>query len=384
MRILGIETSCDETGIAIIEANRKNKNEEVKILSDLVFSQVKIHKKWGGVVPGLAKREHQKILIPLLEQSLKNAGLLVKEKSVANKKQMAMIKKILSRDEILLKKSLSFLISCKKPAIDYIAVTQGPGLEPALWTGINLAKVLSFFWKIPVIPINHIESHIFINFLKTNLKKLKLPAISLFVSGGHTQLILMNKIFNYKIIGDSRDDAAGECFDKTGRLLGIDYPAGPTISKFAQKGNSDFFIFPRPMINSPCLDFSFSGLKTAVLYFLKDKNKIFIKKRKKDICASIQKAIIEVLVSKTLKAAKKYKAKTIIVGGGVASNDLLRKEMKKSFAKNFKNAKITMSEPKLNTDNGLMVAITAFFRLKYKKDCAKDFKKINAVADLKI
>jgi N6-L-threonylcarbamoyladenine synthase len=384
MRILGIETSCDETGIAIIEANRKNKNEEVKILSDLVFSQVKIHKKWGGVVPGLAKREHQKILIPLLEQSLKNAGLLVKEKSVANKKQMAMIKKILSRDEILLKKSLSFLISCKKPAIDYIAVTQGPGLEPALWTGINLAKVLSFFWKIPVIPINHIESHIFINFLKTNLKKLKLPAISLVVSGGHTQLILMNKIFNYKIIGDSRDDAAGECFDKTGRLLGIDYPAGPTISKFAQKGNSDFFIFPRPMINSPCLDFSFSGLKTAVLYFLKDKNKIFIKKRKKDICASIQKAIIEVLVSKTLKAAKKYKAKTIIVGGGVASNDLLRKEMKKSFAKNFKNAKITMSEPKLNTDNGLMVAITAFFRLKYKKDCAKDFKKINAVADLKI
>ncbi|MDP2820931.1 MAG: tRNA (adenosine(37)-N6)-threonylcarbamoyltransferase complex transferase subunit TsaD [bacterium] len=384
MRILGIETSCDETGIAIIEANRENKKREFKILSDLVFSQVKIHKKWGGVVPGLAKREHQKILIPLLKQSLENPGLLIKEKTVANKKQMAMIKKILSRDEILLKKIFPFLFFYKKPAIDYIAVTQGPGLEPALWTGINLAKVLSFFWKIPIIPINHIESHIFINFLKTDLKKLKMPAISLVVSGGHTQLILMNKIFNYKIIGDARDDAAGECFDKTGRLLGIDYPAGPIISKLSQKGNSDFFAFPRPMINSPSLDFSFSGLKTAVLYFLKDKKPVFIKKHKKDICAAIQKAIVDVLVSKTLKAAKKYQAKTIILGGGVASNDLLRKEMKKSFAKNFKDARLITTKPKLNTDNGLMVAITAFFRLKYKKDGKNNFKKINAIADLKI
>jgi N6-L-threonylcarbamoyladenine synthase len=380
MRILGIETSCDETGIAIIEENRANKKACIKVLSDLVFSQVKIHKKWGGVVPGLAKREHQKILIPLLEQSLKNSGLLIKEKTILGKKLSTTIKKIMERDEILLEKIIPFLTSHKKPAIDYIAITQGPGLEPALWTGINLAKVLSFFWQIPIIPVNHIESHIFINFLETSPKKIKFPVISLIASGGHTQLILMNKLFNYKIIGDTRDDAAGECFDKTGRLLGIDYPAGPTISSLAQKANPDFCIFPRPMINSPSLDFSFSGLKTSVLYFLKDKNKIFIKKYKKDICASIQKAIVDVLVSKTLKAAKKYKAKTIIVGGGVASNDLLRKEIKKSFGK----TKIVMSKPKLNTDNGLMVATASFFRLKYKKAKISNFKKIKAIADLKI
>jgi len=383
MRILAIETSCDETGITIIEKNSKKK--ELKILSDLIFSQIKIHQKWGGVVPGLAKREHQKILVPLLEKALKQSKLLNKEKMELSAKELNFIKKELKKDDILSKKLIKFLTTHKKPNIDYIAVTYGPGLEPALWTGINLAKTLSYIWKIPIIPINHIEAHIFINFLKEDIEKISFPACCLIVSGGHTQLILMKKLFDYKIIGDTRDDAAGECFDKTGRLLKIDYPAGPIISKLAEKGDANFHKFPRPMINFKNFDFSFSGLKTSVLYFLKDKKVSFISKNKKNICASIQKAITDVLIFKSLKAAKKFEIKTFILGGGVASNKQLREELKKNFEKNINNIKIIMSNPKLNTDNGLMIAITAFYKLKYKKYTKiENLEKIKAVANLKL
>lgn len=383
MRILSIETSCDETGIAVIEKNPKKR--KIKILSNLVFSQIKIHKKWGGVVPGLAKREHQKVLVPLLEKALKQSTLLEKEKKELCAKELNFIENILKKDEILEKKLLKFLTTYKKPNIDYIAVTYGPGLEPALWTGLNLAKTLSYTWKIPLIPINHIEAHIFINFFKKDIEKIDFPALCLIVSGGHTQLVLMKKLFDYKIIGDTRDDAAGECFDKTGRLLKIDYPAGPIISKLAEKGDANFHQFPRPMINFKNFDFSFSGLKTSVLYFLKDKETSYINKNKENICASIQKAIIDVLVFKSLKATKKFKIKTIVLGGGVASNMQLRKELKKNFNKNANNTKIIMSEPKLNTDNGLMIAITAFYKLKYKNfKNIKNLGKIKVVANLKL
>jgi len=379
MRILGIETSCDETGISLIEAN--SSKYKIKTLVNLVSSQVQIHKKWGGVVPGLAKREHQKNLIPLLKEALGKVGLLKKEKNSLNTEKEKEIEGFFKKDPILLKHLRKFLKNYQKPKLDYLAVTAGPGLEPALWTGINLARALALAWSVPLIPINHLEAHIFINFLKKSPEKIKFPVLALVVSGGHTQLVLMPKLFKYKTIGETRDDAAGECFDKTGRLLGIDYPAGPVISKLAEKGDENFVKFPRPMISSKDFDFSFSGLKTAVLYYLRDKDKNFIKRHKKDLAASIQKAIVEVLASKTLRAAKKYKARTLILGGGVASNKLLQKEIEKIFKTEFSGVEILYSRPELNTDNALMVALTAFYRIKYKKVKNTPLEKVEVKAD---
>jgi N6-L-threonylcarbamoyladenine synthase len=240
MNILAIDTSCDDTCISILEV----KNGRFNLKSNIVSSQIKIHQKYGGVYPALAKREHQKNLMPVLKQALKKAKLLKVSKN-------------------------------QKPDINAIAVTIGPGLDPCLWMGVNFAKALSYFWQVPIIPVNHIEGHILANFLtKTdnNFQK-SFPAICLIVSGGHTQLILMKGIGNYKIIGETRDDAAGECFDKTARILGLSYPGGPAIASEAERISTVQcklqIKLPRPMINSKDYDFSFSGLKTAVLYDFK-------------------------------------------------------------------------------------------------------------------
>ena len=237
MIILSIETSCDDTCIAIIEVFGKKKP-QFKILSNIVSSQVKIHKKWGGVYPTMAKREHQKNLVPVLKEALAKAKLLRKSRfPLDNNKSIGILKNILEREERLFKKTANFLNSYTKPDIDVIALTTGPGLEPCLWSGINLAKSLSFWWNLPIIPVNHIEAHIFANWLKifNKDKKVKFPAICLVVSGGHTQLIFMKKIGSYKILGETRDDAAGECFDKAARILGLGYPGGSVIEAEAAK-----------------------------------------------------------------------------------------------------------------------------------------------------
>lgn len=256
--------------------------------------------------------------------------------------------------------------------INAIAVTVGPGLEPCLWQGINFAKELSKKWKKPLIPVNHIEAHILANLINGSSTPIKFPAVCLVVSGGHTQLILMNGIGKYKLLGETRDDAAGECFDKTARILGLGYPGGPVIARYAtqwkpenQKTSKPETRLPRPMIYTKDYDLSFSGLKTAVLY------KAQGKKHTKDfisaMCAEIQQSIIDVLIRKTLKVAKDFGAKTIILGGGVAANDELRRQLK---------LKTDFFVPPKNlcTDNGAMVALTAFFH-------RSDKKKIPLVAD---
>jgi len=274
--------------------------------------------------------------------------------------------------------------------IDLIAVTMGPGLEPCLWKGINFAKDLAKKFNLPLVPINHIEAHFFANWLapaKLEPKKV-FPAIFLLVSGGHTQLILAKNFENYRILGETRDDAAGECFDKVARILGLGYPGGPAIENEASRlkiSNLQFQIkLPRPMLHQKNYDFSFSGLKTAVLYHFKrqspktQKSKDYIGEMAKEI----QQAVIDVLIKKTFFAAQNYKIKTITLGGGVASNKELRKQFKEKIKEEKNKVKLLIPPPKYCTDNAVMVGIAGFFR--FSKDKKKMKKKIEAKANLKI
>jgi len=315
MIILGIETSCDDTGIAVVEFDRQKK---CRILSNVISSQIKVHAPHGGVVPNLAARAHLKNIKPVLQQALKQAG---------------------------------------DQRIDLIAVTHKPGLIPCLLVGLNFAKALAYNWQKPIMEINHIQGHIYANWF--NDTKPEFPLLALVVSGGHTQLVLIKKYGDFKILGQTRDDAAGEAFDKVAKLLGLGYPGGPLISQRALKGDSSVFNLPRPMINSKDYDFSFSGLKTAVLYEVKKQKKIS-QKYINDMAASFQQAAIDVLIKKTIKAAKEYKVKTVILSGGVAANPELRKQIEKSVKE--LNIKFQMPDIKLCTDNGAMTALAAVYK----------------------
>ncbi len=393
MKILAIETSCDDTAISVVEVKSSAKNPLFKVLAHNISSQTKIHEQWGGVVPSLAKREHGKNLIPLLIKSLKNADLceigyrtIKAFREDREKKSTKKINKILDKEPELKEQFWQTIPTLKIPKIDAIAVTKGPGLEPALWVGINFAKALAEIWGKPLYPINHLEGHI-LACLGSNPQSSKLktqnfpfPAISLIISGGHTELVLSKDWLKYKIVGRTRDDAVGEAFDKVARILGLPYPGGPEISKLAstfapensplgevQGLSSRTIKLPRPMLHSGDLDFSFSGIKTAVLYLvqkLKNENK-FTKEIKAEIAHDFQSAVIEVIIAKTLTATKKYKAKTIIAGGGVIANSALRNSLKLTAT----NSKLNLLIPELSysTDNATMIAIAAGFRLLAQK-----------------
>ncbi|MEK7572448.1 MAG: tRNA (adenosine(37)-N6)-threonylcarbamoyltransferase complex transferase subunit TsaD [Patescibacteria group bacterium] len=390
MKILSIETSCDETGISILEckgARSTNSGQEFKsvtfeILANNLNSQTKIHAPYGGVYPKLAKREHLKNLPILLEQTLKK----IKFKSPQGR-------------TLRIQKGSTFSRFEKSP-VDVIAVTYGPGLEPALWTGIVFAKELAKKWNVPIIPINHMEGHILSVFGKNkgkfSIPEIKFPILALLVSGGHTELVLANEWMKYKIIGETLDDAAGEAFDKVARMLGLPYPGGPEISKLAEeareKGNQLFrgvsqtdgprgsaprargdsdpekvgfsFSLPRPMLHSKNFNFSFSGLKTAVLYLIRDltkedSNVLQNDKAKMQIAMEFENAVVETLVYKTKKAIEKYNIKTIIVAGGVSSNKHLKKEMKK-----IRNSgqKLFFPKKELSTDNSVMIGMTGYLK----------------------
>jgi N6-L-threonylcarbamoyladenine synthase len=337
LTILAIETSCDDTCAAVLKVSVRKKKPVFRVLASIVSSQTEIHKKWGGVYPSLARREHQRNLPFVLEKALKKIG---------------------------------------KQKIDLISVTKGPGLEPCLWAGINFAKKLAKEWNLPIIPVNHIEGHILVNFLEQKKLSGIFPAVCLVVSGGHTQIILMRDFGKYKILGETRDDAAGECFDKAARILGLGYPGGPAIAKISRgRASTNFLRLPRPMLNQKNYDFSFSGLKTAVLYRYK-KSKIKNQNYKKQTCKEIQRAIIDVLIKKTVKAARDYRAKAIILGGGVAANDELRKQ----FRKKFNN--VVLPPKKLCTDNAVMTGIAGYYT--WLKKGAKLPEKIRAEANLRI
>jgi N6-L-threonylcarbamoyladenine synthase len=375
MKILAVETSCDDTGIAILEVSGHPLGlGSFDVLSNIVSSQTEVHQKYGGVYPMLAKREHQKNLVPVLMHALKQAKLLNFKKITDAK--FKIINSILEREPELYKKLNLFLKKYGKPDVDLISVTNGPGLEPCLWVGVNFAKALSSFWNIPIVPVNHIESHILVNLLEN--KNIEFPAIALVVSGGHTQIVLVNGIGKYKILGETRDDAAGECFDKCAKLLGLGYPGGPIISKLAENIKTKRML-PRPMMTTKDYDFSFSGLKTAVLYAdrkVLDKTEQY----KKEMAAEVQQAIIDVLIKKTMKAIYDFNAKSLILGGGVSANNELRKQFKNKLEKESPDIKFLVPKPNLSTDNALMCAITGFY---HKKDI-KDWRKIEADGNLRI
>jgi len=382
MKILAIETSCDDTCIAVAECHGNN----FKLLSSIISSQVEVHKKFGGVYPALARREHQKNLTLVLEQALKQAKIEPNDtrphRYAKRRGQEYQIKKILEREELLCERLQKFLKDYPKPKIDLIAVTNGPGLDPCLWTGVNFAKAISATWKLPIIPINHIEAHIMANFLlkigsnnkfsRINNKK-NFPIISLIASGGHTQIIFIKKLGQYKIIGETRDDAAGEAFDKIARILGLGYPGGRAIEKEAKKAiNNKLSIkLPRPMFWTKDYDFSFSGLKTAVLYNFKKRKRI-TKNYISTIAKEVQQAIIDVLIKKTVKAAKGYKAKTIILGGGVSANKELQKQFKKKIKKENLDFKLQIPLIEFCGDNAAMIAITACLKKNIKPTNLKE------------
>lgn len=407
MKILAIETSCDETSVSILECFGGLKKPEFNILSNIVLSQIDIHKEFGGVVPNLAKREHQKNLVPILTQALRESGMLKIYKSeILNTKQISnsklpvqswsalggkitnkfkKLQKILEREPELLDQLTDFLNKYEIPKIDLIAVTNGPGLEPALWVGVNFARALSQAWQIPLFGVNHLEGHIFSVLLKQNRKNFQFPALALIVSGGHTEIVLTKELLDYKIIGETLDDAAGEAFDKAARILGLGYPGGPAISREAEKNNlttsacpavakrsGDVVRLPRPMINTKDFNFSFSGLKTAVLYLVQDlkKNGKWVGDLIPQIAYEFQEAVLDVLILKSLKATEKYNIKSFILCGGVSANKELRYRLSDRLCKKYReNFNFLMPELEFSGDNAAMIASAAYpnyLRLKAK------------------
>ena len=340
MKILAIETSCDETAISIVEAEGGVEAPSFRILSEVVTSQLALHAHWGGVVPSLAKREHQRALVPALTTTLSEATL---QKNGVPALDTSALETILSRETELYPQFIDFISTTAIPDIDAIAVTYGPGLEPALWVGVNFARALSLAWNKPLIPVNHMEGH----FLSAAIEKdgtwrgISYPTIALLVSGGHTEIVLSESANTYKILGSTRDDAVGEAFDKVARILGLPYPGGPAISKLAEAGlHRDDIHLPRPMMQSRDFDFSYSGLKTAVLYLVRDleTKSILDDATKAAIAREFENAALEVLVSKTIHAAVEYNAATIIVGGGVSANKKLHTLLMTSVEKELPSA----------------------------------------------
>jgi len=316
MIILGIETSCDETGAAVLEQTKNG----IHILSNVVASSASLQAKYGGIIPEQAAREQIKAIIPVIEAAINDSRITIHE-------------------------------------IDAIAVTFGPGLIGSLLVGVETAKTLAKIWHKPLIPVNHLLGHFYANWITptSSLQPPAFPCIGLLVSGGHTDLVLFTDHNKYQYLGGTRDDAAGECFDKCARLLGLPYPGGPEISRLAKKGQ-DIYKLPRPMINSGDFDFSFSGLKTAVA------NLLHTPGVKADLSASIETAIVDVLVSKTVAAAQCYNVEQMMVAGGVAANQKLVNRLQIIVNSLQLKVKLHVPPPSLCTDNAAMIASAAFFQ----------------------
>ncbi|WP_336931518.1 tRNA (adenosine(37)-N6)-threonylcarbamoyltransferase complex transferase subunit TsaD [Acinetobacter bereziniae] len=317
MIVLGLETSCDETGLALYDS-------EVGLRGQVLYSQIKLHAEYGGVVPELASRDHVRKLIPLINQLLEQSGV-------------------------------------NKSEIDAVAYTRGPGLMGALMTGALFGRTLAFALNKPAIGVHHMEGHMLAPLLSETPPKF--PFVALLVSGGHTQLMAAHGIGQYEILGESIDDAAGEAFDKVAKMLKLPYPGGPNISKLAEQGSKDAFEFPRPMLHQG-LDFSFSGLKTAVSVQLKklETEHANTENYHADIAASFQEALVDTLVKKSVKALKQTGLKSLVIAGGVSANKRLRERLELDLAKI--KATVYYAEPALCTDNGAMIAFAGYQRLK--------------------
>lgn len=333
MRILGIETSCDETSASVIEDGKV-------VLSNIISSQIEIHKEYGGVVPEIASRHHIKNITNIIEEALEESKYKLED-------------------------------------MDYIAVTYAPGLIGALLVGIAVAKGISYGSGIPIIPVHHLKGHIYSNFIESDIE---LPAICLVVSGGHTNIVYMDENHKFNNLGGTLDDAVGETYDKIARVMGIGYPGGPVIDKLSLQGDKNFLKIPKPQLEGE-YDFSFSGIKTSVINFINKSNMKGEEFKKEDLAASFQHSVVNSLIDKTIKAAKNKGVKSIIIAGGVAANLLLRAEMKKAAEK--EGFALYYPPMKYCTDNGAMIAAAAYYKLKYSESPFADLS-LNGKATLDI
>ena len=322
MKILGIETSCDETGVAIYD-------EEKGLIANQLYSQIEMHADYGGVVPELASRDHIRKTVPLIEAALKEANLT----------------------------------ACD---IDGVAYTAGPGLVGALLVGATIARSLAYAWNVPALGVHHMEGHLLAPMLEETPPEF--PFVALLISGGHTQLVKVDSVGQYELLGESIDDAAGEAFDKTGKLLGLDYPAGVAVSKLAEQGTPNRFVFPRPMTDRPGLDFSFSGLKTFAANTINanlDENGKLDEQTRCDIAHAFQQAVVDTILIKCKRALQQTGYKRLVMAGGVSAN----KQLRADFAEMMKSlgGEVYYPRPQFCTDNGAMISYTGFLRLKHGK-----------------
>ncbi|MDE2078803.1 MAG: tRNA (adenosine(37)-N6)-threonylcarbamoyltransferase complex transferase subunit TsaD [Patescibacteria group bacterium] len=370
MRILAIETSCDETAVALLECTGGLDDARFAVLGNSLDSQAAKHAEFGGVYPTLAKREHQQNLAPLIAGVLRQAGMAKEPGSAAPAEALANI-----RDDAFKKSVETFLAAHAKPDIDLIAVTHGPGLEPALWTGINFAEALAKTWGLPLFGIDHMEGHLIGALLSSVpkgadgvdpyvLKPFAFPLLALLISGGHTELILMKEWFSYERIGATKDDALGEAFDKVARLLSLPYPGGPHIAASAARSRArggTAITFPRPMVNDATCDFSFSGLKTAVLYKLREMEEIS-EEDKEAIAQAFEDAARDTVVSKTLRAIDLTHPHALVLGGGVSANAEIRHAIETRVQERHPDVSVLLPEWELTGDNGIMIGAAAYLR----------------------
>ena len=323
MNILGIETSCDETSAAVLQ--------DGIVKSNVISSQI-AHGEYGGVVPELASRAHQRLIVPVVEEALHTAGI-------------------------------------GKNELDAVCATYGPGLMGALLVGLNFAKAFAYGLRVPFVGVNHMEAHLYSNFIDE--PKPNLPFLCLTVSGGHTQLVLVRNILEHELLGETLDDAAGEAYDKVAKMLGLGFPGGPVLDRLAQTGNPDFVKFPRSLLGDESLDFSFSGIKTAVRYWLRDHSRPGDgESRVNDLCASFQAAMADVLIEKILRALKRTGVNDVAVAGGVSANSELRRRMEALAAS--RNFRLFVPRLEYCTDNGAMIAMTGYLLLKKGIESAFD------------
>lgn len=436
MNLLAIETSCDETAIAIMNFNvppapeggatSSSEAREInfKVLSNHILSQINLHREFGGVFPSLAKREHAKNIVKIFTECLKEADLY-KEKDNTNiinwdqdnekilqemkenfdYEKIEKIRTLLEREPEMFSELIKLLLSIEKPNIEAIAVTAGPGLAPALWVGINFAKAISIFWDIKVYPINHMEGHIvsaLVSPIDINnksskgeffIKSFKTPALALLISGGHTEIIYFTELGQYKKVGQTLDDAVGEAFDKVARSLDLPYPGGPEISKLAEENRKNKLQIinesklPRPMIYSHDLNFSFSGLKTAVIYKIKELEKLIEEKKitrediRNIISLDFENAVTEILIKKIKDAIEKYNTKSLLIGGGVIANSHIRKSFSEFAIK--ENIDLYIPEKFLTGDNAFMIGTVALIKIINNAE-ATDIRNIKAESNFSV
>lgn len=370
MKILSIETSADETAVSVVEASGEFPTAIYTLLGNALRSQIEMHRQYGGIFPAMAKREHAKALVPLLTEALKEAELLEETGEALEPETASELHTLLSREEGAADALIEFLEAHQPPQLDAIAVTSGPGLEPALWVGVNFAKALAKVWNLPVVPVNHMEGHILASIYDVEeddqLAAVQFPAIALLISGGHTELILMRDWAQYEKVGQTRDDAVGEAFDKVARLMGLSYPGGPEIGKLASKARQQNLPpykveLPRPMLHSDDLDFSFSGLKTAVRYAIEGQT--LSEADTAALARDFEDAVTEVLLKKTTAAVERYGARTVIVGGGVSANQYIRQQFNTGFLHSHPDLAVYFPAPGLSTDNSIMIALAGHAKL---------------------